>query len=89
VRPALRRHASLQYPSSPSGSTLLQVRHREILDMDAMSSPAAALTACTTSEHRASVMPAGFQYHVGKPVGVRELIDIVAVLALKEDAPRA
>jgi len=35
------------------------------------------------------VMPAGFQYHVGKPVGVRELIDIVAVLALKEDAPRA
>jgi len=26
---------------------------------------------------------------VGKPVGVRELIDIVAVLALKEDAPRA
>ena len=51
--------------------------------------PAAALTAYTTSEHRASVMPAGFQYHVGKPVGVRELIDIVAVLALKEDAPRA
>src|SRR5438874_1480582 len=34
VRPALRPHASLQYPSSPSGSTLLQVRHREILDMD-------------------------------------------------------
>jgi len=46
--------------------------------------PAAALTAYTTAEHRASVIRAGFQYHVGKPVGLRELVDVVAVLALKE-----
>ena len=44
MRPALRRHASLQYLSSPSGSTLLQVRHREILDMDVMSSSTIAIT---------------------------------------------
>ena len=46
--------------------------------------PAAALTAYTTPEHRASVIRAGFQDHVGKPVGLRELIDVVATLALKE-----
>jgi CheY-like chemotaxis protein len=46
--------------------------------------PAAALTAYTTAEHSASVRRAGFQYHVAKPVGVRDLVDVVAVLALKE-----
>ena len=46
--------------------------------------PAAALTAYTTAEHRASVIRAGFQYHVGKPVGLRELVGVVAILALKE-----
>jgi CheY-like chemotaxis protein len=46
--------------------------------------PAAALTAYTTAEHRASVIRAGFQYHVGKPVSLRELIDVIAILALKE-----
>ena len=46
--------------------------------------PAAALTAYTTAEHRASVIRAGFQCHVGKPVGLRELVDVVAILALKE-----
>jgi CheY-like chemotaxis protein len=35
--------------------------------------PAAALTAYTAAEHRASVIRAGFQCHVAKPVGVREL----------------
>jgi CheY-like chemotaxis protein len=35
--------------------------------------PAAALTAYTTAEHRASVIRAGFQYHVAKPVGLSEL----------------
>jgi hypothetical protein len=29
------------------------------------------------------VLRAGFQYHVEKPVGVRELIGVVAILALK------
>ena len=46
--------------------------------------PAAALTAYSGPEHRASVLRAGFQYHVEKPVGMRELIGIVAILALKE-----
>jgi hypothetical protein len=30
------------------------------------------------------VIRAGFQYHVAKPVGIRELVDVVAILALKE-----
>jgi CheY-like chemotaxis protein len=46
--------------------------------------PAAALTAYTTAEHRASVIRAGFQYHVAKPVGLNELVSVVAILALKE-----
>ena len=45
--------------------------------------PAAALTAFGGPEHRASVLRAGFQYHVETPVGVRELIGVVAILALK------
>ena len=46
--------------------------------------PAAALTAYTAAAHLASVMRAGFQCHVAKPVGVRELVGVVAILALKE-----
>jgi len=46
--------------------------------------PAAALTAYTGPEHRASVERAGFQLHVGKPFGRDELIGAVALLALKE-----
>jgi len=46
--------------------------------------PAAALTTYTAAEHRASVIRAGFRSHVGKPVGLGELIDVVATLALKE-----
>jgi CheY-like chemotaxis protein len=49
--------------------------------------PAAALTAYTGPEHRASVLRAGFQLHVEKPVGLEALIDAVAVLALKDHAP--
>jgi CheY-like chemotaxis protein len=43
--------------------------------------PAAALTAFSNLEHRAGVLRAGFQVHVGKPVGMRELVDAVATLA--------
>jgi CheY-like chemotaxis protein len=46
--------------------------------------PAAALTAYTGPEHRASILRAGFQYHVAKPVAIRELIGVVAILASKE-----
>jgi CheY-like chemotaxis protein len=43
--------------------------------------PAAALTAFTGLEHRESVLRAGFQLHVEKPVGVEALIGAVALLA--------
>ena len=48
--------------------------------------PAAALTAFTGPEHRASVLRAGFQLHVEKPVGLEALIGAVTMLALKESA---
>jgi CheY-like chemotaxis protein len=48
--------------------------------------PAAALTAYTGPEHRASVLRAGFQLHVEKPVGLDALIGAVAMLALNERA---
>ena len=47
--------------------------------------PAAALTGLTGPEHRASVLGAGFQYHVEKPLGLRDLVGIVAILALKDE----
>jgi CheY-like chemotaxis protein len=43
--------------------------------------PAAALTAYTGPEHRASVLRAGFQHHVGKPFHHDALIGTVAMLA--------
>jgi CheY-like chemotaxis protein len=46
--------------------------------------PAAAFTAFAGPEHRASILRAGFQYHVEKPVGALELVGVVAILALKE-----
>ena len=49
--------------------------------------PAAALTALTGPEHRASVLRAGFQLHVEKPVGLEALIGAVAILALKNYLP--
>lgn len=48
---------------------------------------AAALTAFTGPEHRASVLRAGFQLHVEKPIGLDALIGAVTMLALKEHAP--
>ena len=45
--------------------------------------PAAALTGLNGPEHRASVLRAGFQYHVEKPVAPRQLAGVVAILALK------
>lgn len=46
--------------------------------------PAAALTGLIGPEHRASILRAGFQYHIEKPVQLRALIGVVAILALKE-----
>jgi len=45
--------------------------------------PAAALTAFTGPEHRASILRAGFQYHIEKPVTLEKLGGVVALLALK------
>ena len=49
--------------------------------------PAAALTGFTGPEHRASILRAGFQYHIEKPVTLEKLVGIVALLALKNHAP--
>jgi CheY-like chemotaxis protein len=49
--------------------------------------PAAALTAFSGPEHRASALRAGFQLHVEKPIGLDALVEVVATLALKERAP--
>src|SRR3989442_9055913 len=43
--------------------------------------PAAAFSAYTSPEHYAGVLRAGFQLHIDKPVGVLELVDVVAALA--------
>jgi CheY-like chemotaxis protein len=51
------------------------------------STPAAALTGFTGPEHRASILRAGFQYHIEKPVTRDNLSGIVARLALKSPAP--
>jgi CheY-like chemotaxis protein len=45
--------------------------------------PAACLTGLTGPEDRARVLEAGFQYHIAKPVDMRRLLGIVAILALK------
>jgi CheY-like chemotaxis protein len=45
--------------------------------------PAAALTGFTGPEHRASILRAGFQYHIEKPVMLEKLVGVVALLALK------
>lgn len=46
--------------------------------------PALALTALTCLEHPESVLRAGFQLHVEKPVGLEALIGAVALLAPQE-----
>src|SRR5213594_4265744 len=48
--------------------------------------PAAALTAYTGPEHSASVLKAGFQLHLEKPIGLDALIGVVAMLAPRERA---
>ena len=48
--------------------------------------PAAALTANTGPEHRASVLRAGFQIYLEKPNAFDELVEVVAALALKDRA---
>jgi CheY-like chemotaxis protein len=49
--------------------------------------PAAALTAFSGPEHRASVLRAGFQLHVEKPISLDALIEAVTMLALTKRAP--
>jgi CheY-like chemotaxis protein len=47
--------------------------------------PAAALTGFTGPEHRASILRAGFQYHIEKPVTLEKLVGVVGLLALKPE----
>ena len=49
--------------------------------------PAAALTGFTGPEHRATILRAGFQYHIEKPVSLERLAGVVALLALKAQPP--
>jgi len=49
--------------------------------------PAAALTGFTGPEHRATILRAGFQYHIEKPVSLEKLAGVVALLALKAQPP--
>jgi CheY-like chemotaxis protein len=49
--------------------------------------PAAALTGFTGPQHRASILRAGFQYHIEKPVALKRLGGIVALLAMKDPSP--
>jgi CheY-like chemotaxis protein len=50
--------------------------------------PAAALTGFSGPEHRASILRAGFQYHIEKPVMLEKLVGVVALLALKAHSPQ-
>jgi CheY-like chemotaxis protein len=45
--------------------------------------PAAAFTSFAGPEHRASILRAGFQYHIEKPVTLEKLVGVVGLLALK------
>jgi CheY-like chemotaxis protein len=47
------------------------------------STPAACLTGRIAAEDRARVLRAGFQYHIPKPIEMRTMLGIVALLALK------
>jgi CheY-like chemotaxis protein len=47
------------------------------------STPAACLTGRIDAADRARVLRAGFQYHIPKPVEVRKMLGIVALLGLK------
>ncbi|HVJ67414.1 MAG TPA: hypothetical protein VM510_05485 [Caulifigura sp.] len=40
--------------------------------------PAVALTACARSEDRVNAIVAGFQHHLARPVGPKELVAVIA-----------
>jgi len=48
--------------------------------------PAVAFTGCTTKEDRLKALRAGFQSHVPKPIDLRELAGVVALLSLRREA---
>lgn len=51
--------------------------------------PAAAFTGWTTKEDRLNALRAGFQFHVPKPVDLRQLAGVVALLTLGWRPPPA
>src|SRR5262249_35481783 len=48
--------------------------------------PAVAFTGCTTKEDGLKALRAGFQSHVPKPIDLRELAGVVALLSLRREA---
>ena len=46
--------------------------------------PAAAFTGLTGAVNCARVLGAGFQYHLEKPLGITDLVGVVAILAAKD-----
>jgi CheY-like chemotaxis protein len=63
---------------------------RQIRDLPADEggdTPAAAYTGCTAREDRLKALRAGFQFHVPKPVALRQLTEVVALLSLQREAP--
>ncbi len=79
--------SDLEMPGEDGYSLLRRVR---ALPADAGgTTPAAALTAYASAEHRARTRHAGFQTHVAKPVQPAELVAVVSDLAARPSTPPA
>ena len=56
---------------------------RSLPEMEGGTTPAAALTGCTTREDRLKALRAGFHYHVAKPADLGQLAEVVALLSIQ------
>src|SRR5437773_2380264 len=74
-------------PSARGRAAPSSARSAPTMGRSGGATPAAALTGFTGPEHRASILRAGFQYHVEKPVTLQQLAGVVALLALKPQSP--
>ena len=80
----LRPNVLLSDLSMPERDGLWLIRHvRALTPNRGGETPAACLTGSTEPEIRTTILRAGFQYHVPKPVHLETLIGIVSLLALK------
>ena len=67
-------------PSVDGYALIRQIRSRS--DADGGHVPAIALTAFAETQYRTKALLAGFQMHLAKPIGLYELVEVVAKLAL-------